>query len=149
MASSVRKAYEQAVKETVKEMEAEGRRILKECVEERDYQHQTKNLYDSYGYGIYREGRLVKSGFLGAARAKISKKWYGETIQGRSEIQAFLQGEYKPGEGLELVIAAAMPYAEVLETGSGLHRKYKVVSMSYDKLADICPSFGKVKAILV
>lgn len=129
-------------------MVTEGRRILKECVNEREYEHDTKNLYDSYGYGVYREGRLVGKGFLGAAKAKESKDWYGEEIRGRSEIESFLQSEYKSDGGLELVIAAAMPYAVVLEKGSaGLHRKYKVISMSFDKLVDICPSFGRVSAI--
>ena len=43
-------------------LQKEGERILDECEAEKEYNHDTMNLYDSYGYGIYVRGRLVKSG---------------------------------------------------------------------------------------
>ena len=59
-------------------------------------------------------------------------------ISGREQIENFLMSEYKAPKGIELVIVAAMPYAEVLENASsGQHQKYKVISMSYNKLKDL------------
>ena len=50
---------------------------------------------------------------------------------------------------VDLAIAASMPYAHVLEKGSaGLHRKYKVISMSFQKLKVIARDYkGIVEAI--
>lgn len=131
-------------------LEKDAERILKECISEIDYQHRTLNLYDSYGYGIYVEGKLVTMGFLHpTASAKTVKTWYGEKIKGRQAIEEYLRGEYKPAGVVDLAIAASMPYAHVLEEGSaGLHRKYKVISMSFQKLKDISKEYkGIVNAI--
>lgn len=150
MAASSNGLYKTAIEQSRKELVAAGQRILRECVAERDYTHRSNNLYDSYGFGVYVNGKLVNRGYLSnSPTAKAAKKWYGEVIRGRSEIDKYLVSEYAPGNGLELVVVAAMPYAVVLERGSaGLHRKYKVISMAYDKLLAICPSFGRVKTIL-
>lgn len=134
----------------IEEMAKEGERIIKDCENERDYTHRTQNLYDSYGYGVYYNGALKKIGFLSSSPSAVkSKKWYGEGLKGREEIKAFLNKEYSASKGLELVIAAAMPYAVVLEQGVGVSHKYKVISMSYDKLKEICPSFGTVKNFII
>ena len=120
-------------------LEKEGKRILAECEQERTYTHRTKNLYDSYGYGVYYNGKLQRKGFLSASEtATETKKWYGVEISGREQIENFLMSEYKSPKGIELVIVAAMPYAEVLENASsGQPQKYKVISMSYNKLKDL------------
>ena len=120
-------------------LEKEGKRILAECEQERTYTHLTQNLYDSYGYGVYYNGKLQRKGFLSASEtATETKDWYGVEISGRGQIENFLMSEYKAPKGIELVIVAAMPYAEVLENASsGQHQKYKVISMSYNKLKDL------------
>ena len=120
-------------------LEKEGKRILAECEQERTYTHLTQNLYDSYGYGVYYNGKLQRKGFLSPSEtATETKKWYGVEISGREQIENFLMSEYKSPKGIELVIVAAMPYAEVLENASsGQHQKYKVISMSYNKLRDL------------
>lgn len=121
-------------------LEKEGRRILQECVDEREYQHDTYNLFDSYGYGIYVDGALKRKGFLSASRtAEKPKKWYeNKDVWGRGQIEYFLNQEYQAGKSIEMVIVAAMPYAEVLENASGGQtRKYRVISMSYDKLKSL------------
>lgn len=117
-------------------LDAEGRRIIQECVNERSYQHRTHNLADSYGYGVYHYGRLARKGFLTASpEATVPREFEGEEIRGRDEIEAFLESEGEASiwrdsaMAFQLVIAAAMPYAEELE-----RRKYKVISMAYDKL---------------
>ena len=128
----------------------EGARILRQCVEQRDYTHRTYNLYDSYGYGVYVSGKLQRYGFLGTQKATEPRKWYGENVRGREEILEYLKSEHKPSnDAIELVIAAAMPYAKVLESGGGgIKHKYKVISMSNDLLREIAPKYGgTVKAI--
>ena len=120
-------------------LEKEGKKILAECEQERTYTHRTHNLYDSYGFGVYLNGKLQRKGFLSSSEtATETKKWYGQEISGREQIEIFLTGEYKPGKGIDLVVVAAMPYAEVLENASsGQHQKYKVISMSYNKLKEL------------
>lgn len=133
-----------AITRLVDSLAKDGERILAECEKERTYQHQTKNLYDSYGYGVYVRGKLVKAGYLSASPlATKGKPFDGDTIKGRDEIEMFLKTEYSPKGGIDLVIAAAMPYGKILEEGSGrLHHKYKVISMAHDKLKKIAGKYG-------
>ena len=141
---------QQATEQIVAQLADEGARILRQCVEERDYTHRTYNLYDSYGYGVYVSGKLQRYGFLGTQKATEPRKWYGEDVRGRDEILEYLKSEHKPSnDAIELVIAAAMPYAKVLESGGGgIKHKYKVISMSNDLLREIAPKYGgTVKAI--
>lgn len=127
-------------------LETEAKRILKECVNERTYEHDTLNLKDSYGYGIYLNGSLVRKGFL-TASPDAEKANEGE--YGRDEITKFLQRVYAPKPGIDLVIAAAMFYADILERGGGtLKRKYRVISMSHGKLRDLSAKLG-LKGITV
>lgn len=142
---------QQATEQIVAQLANEGDRILRQCVEQRDYIHRSYNLYDSYGYGVYISGKLQRYGFLqNSPQATEPRKWYGENVRGREEILEFLKSEHKPSnDAIELVIAAAMPYAKVLESGGGgIKHKYKVISMSYDMLKDIAPKYGgTVKAL--
>ena len=141
---------QQATEQIVAQLADEGARILRQCVEQRDYTHRTYNLYDSYGYGVYVSGKLQRYGFLGTQKATEPRKWYGEDVRGRDEILEYLKSEHKPSnDAIELVIAAAMPYAKVLESGGGgIKHKYKVISMSNDLLREIAPKYGgTVKAI--
>lgn len=140
---------QQATEQLISQLANEGDRILRQCVEQRDYIHRTYNLYDSYGYGVYVKGRLMRRGFLQRSpQASDPREWYGENVRGREEILEFLTSGYKPSQNIELVIAAAMPYASVLESGKGLRHKYKVISMSNDMLRDISQKYnGTVKTI--
>ena len=142
--------YQQAVKIILAEIEKDAKVVLQECVDEITYQHQTKNLYDSYGYGIYVRGTLVKSGYLSAsAQASKAKKWYGEKIKGRDAIKRYLESGYNASGIVDLAVVAAMPYAKVLEDGGGnLKRSYRVISMSFQKLQNLASKYnGIVKAI--
>ena len=144
------KIYDSIINNILNSLEEDAIRILQECVNEREYQHQTKNLYDSYGYGIYIKGKLKRIGYLSAsAQASKAKKWYGKAIKGRSEINKYLRNGYSAGSGIELAVVAAMPYTRVLEAGGGnLHRSYKVISMSFQKLNKIATKYnGSVKII--
>ena len=129
---------DKALAQILQRLEQEGNRILQECESERDYTHRTNNLYDSYGYGIYVGGKMTKAGYLSSSKtATESRKWYGQDVSGREQITNFLNNEYKPTKGIDMVVVAAMPYAEVLE-----HKyKYKVIAMSYDKLKQLQEEF--------
>ena len=136
---------QQAIEQIVAQLADEGDRILRQCVEQRDYTHRSYNLYDSYGYGVYVSGKLQRYGFLQSSpQATDPRKWYGEDVRGRDEILEYLKSEHKPSnDAIELVIAAAMPYAKVLESeGGGIKHKYKVISMSNDLLRNIAPKYG-------
>ena len=129
----------------VEQLAVEGDRILKECEQEADYTHRTYNLYDSYGYGIYVDGKLKRSGFLtNTATATEGNRWYKDTVKGRERLEEFLSDEYKATKGIDMVVVAAMPYAHALENqSSGQKRKYRVISMSFDKLKALSEKFPK------
>ena len=129
----------------VAQLAVEGDRILKECEQEADYTHRTYNLYDSYGYGIYVDGKLKRSGFLNnTATATEGKRWYQDTVKGRERLEEFLSDEYKATKGIDMVVVAAMPYAHALENqSSGQKRKYRVISMSFDKLKALSEKLPK------
>ena len=132
-------------------LEEEGKTILAECEKERGYTHRTYNLHDSYGFGIYVNGKLERKGFLTQSPvATEGNKWYKETLEGRKEINNFLQS-YKPSSGgIQMIVVAAMPYAEVLENASGGQtRKYRVISMSYDKLKKLSGAFPGSKVDII
>lgn len=142
--------YKQAVNAILSELEKDAESVMNECIQEITYTHRSYNLYDSYGYGIYHNGRLVKSGFLSTTpKATKSKNWYGEEIKGRDAIIDYLKKDYKPSGAIDLAIVAAMPYAKVLEDGSGrLKRSYRVISMSVQKLQALAAKYnGVVKVI--
>lgn len=137
--------YQQYVNQVITSLKADGERIIRECEREKTYKHDTKNLYDSYGYGVYVGGAIQARGYLSQSpEANRRKEWGGEEIAGREEIDHFLDS-YGATQGVELVIVAAMPYAAILESGAGLSKKYKVIAMSYEKLSAIKGKYnGKV-----
>lgn len=144
------KLYDEYLKLLTTELEKDVKRILQECVDERDYQHDTMNLYDSYGYGIYVQGKLSRTGYLSATpQAEKGKKWYGEEIHGREAIKAYLNKSHKAVGAIDVAVVAAMPYAKVLEAGGGgIKKKYKVISMSFQKLQAIASKYnGTVRLI--
>lgn len=144
------KLYDRAIAMIVNELDKDAKVILRKCVSERTYEHQTYNLYDSYGYGIYVNGSLKKKGYLSSSpKATKSKKWYGEIIRGREQIDTFLNGGYTPSGIIDLAVVATMPYAKILEDGSGnLHHAYRVISMSFQKLNELKYKYnGIVKSI--
>lgn len=64
--------YKKALKLITKELDKDAKNVLRECIQEITYTHRTYNLYDSYGYGIYVEGKLEKIGYLSSS-PKASK----------------------------------------------------------------------------
>lgn len=138
------KIADKYVLELIDSLENDAKRILKECVDERTYTHRTMNLYDSYGYGIYLQGKLQRSGYLSnSPSAKKGRKINGAEIKGREEINKYFNNDYTPKGFIDLAVVAAMPYARTLEEGSGgLKNKYRVISMSLAKLQSIASKYG-------
>lgn len=129
----------QLYQEILDELDKEAKRILNECVNERDYEHRTMNLYDSYGYGIYLKGIIMREGFLSSSPKAVANN-HGR--YGRDEIKHFLETVYSPDSGIDIVVAAAMPYAVELEYGLGLRHQYRVITMSFQKLQTLAAKIG-------
>jgi len=106
----------------------EAKRIIDEELSNVSYKNDTDNLHDSYGWGIYINGKLTKSGYQ-TEYALSPRIWEREPIYGRDAITEFLEQKYKPHEGIDLVIAAAMPYGQILQ-----ERKYEVIAIAQNQL---------------
>lgn len=110
----------------------EGDRIARECEQNRTYTHRTSNLKDSYGWGVYHNGKLSKQGFLTPTpSATVPRRLDGKDVYGRDEIETYLQN-YKATAQYELIVFAAMPYAGVLES-----KGYRVISVAHKLLSDL------------
>lgn len=95
-------------------------------------QNRTQNLADSYGSCLFVNGKEYPNSrkFLTPEQhASKPRRWYGESLEGRTEIGKFFDNYQGVAGKTELVIAVAMPYGIILEEGSGrLKRKYRVIS---------------------
>lgn len=93
------------------------------------FEHQTKNLHDSYGYGIFFNGELERNGGVDAKAAVPREFSNGHVLWGREVLKTLFNGSRRTNErGYVVMIAAAMPYAINLEKGIGIQRKYRVIS---------------------
>lgn len=152
----------------INELTNDGHRAIQVAYQNRDFRNQLWNLYDSYGSAVYEKGRLIKHTvrYLGnqeQSRSGRSMGWTwkggrtmptrtgqryhtGDEIQmnGRDEVIDFFQ-QYRPQHktGIQLVIVAAMFYANILESGVGkIKRKIKVISGARDAMEDIAKKYG-------
>jgi hypothetical protein len=94
----------------------------------REFENRTKNLKDSYCYGVYVGKDLISSGFLTPTpdATHSNRGW-----DGRVEAEAFLEevSEKMKPEKISLVIGVALFYGSILEAGQPpLHRKYRVLA---------------------
>lgn len=127
--SSIRDYY---VKQYANELAKEGKRLIDKAFETANFdKHKTQNLHDSYGSCVFYNGKEVPNTrrYVGRKATVGKKNPQGELILGRAEIDKYFDS-YKPTtRGFELVTAAAIFYAEILEKGMGsLKRKYRVIS---------------------
>lgn len=130
-----------------------GHEIIVKAFEESDYMHnKTQNLHDSYGCCCYYKGKILD----GTMRFLTGRATHGvfnydsqEIEYGRNEIIDYFNN-YKPDySGLVLVIAVAMFYGGILESGGGrLKGKYKVISFMSNDVKDLAKKFkGRDKFI--
>lgn len=129
-------AKKNRVQDLIKLLSSEGQKIIDSQLQNKGYAHRSHNLHDSYGWGVYLNKSLVASGFP-ASQATEGKKWYGETVKGREAIIDFLQNKYKPHDGIDLVVAVAMPYGAIVEE----KYKYEVIATARNDVKRLASRF--------
>lgn len=82
----------------------------------REYTHRTFNLRDSYGYGIYENGRLIETWMNNPSANKPDEKGG----YGKDRGVSFLEGYVPEGKGYSLIVVAGEFYADYLENVKGL-----------------------------
>ena len=127
------------IKALISQLADDGEKAIREAYEGREFTNRTCNLHDSYGSAVYYNGTLVKSSirYVGAEMAEEDERY------GRNEVNDFFSN-YRPKnrKGIDLVIVAAMFYADILEEGKGrLKRKYKVIAEGEDYMKDVARRF--------
>lgn len=139
---SLRKKIED---EWIKEMRKDCVRLVRKAYETKTYDEDTGNLADSYGAAVYKDGVLIKDTLaFRNQRATEAKEWEdGDWRSGHEEMLRYFQNYRPRAKGLTLVLVAAMPYAEVLESGKAkngtftLKKKYKVITGAYGELKNL------------
>lgn len=114
------------------ELAEEGKKLIDTAFANANFnKNKTQNLHDSYGSCVFYKRKEVPNTrrYVGRKAVVGKKNPQGELILGRAEIDKFFD-TYKPHtDGFELVTAAAIFYAEILEKGKGrLRRKYRVIT---------------------
>ena len=127
------------IKALISQLADDGEKAIREAYEGREFTNRTYNLHDSYGSAVYYNGNLVKSSicYIGAEMAEEDERY------GRNEVNDFF-ANYRPKnrKGIDLVIVAAMFYADILEEGKGrLKRKYKVIAEGEDYMKNVATHF--------
>lgn len=126
---SIKKTY---IEKYSRYLADEGQKLINLAFSNAEFdKNKTQNLHDSYGSCVFYDGKEVFNTrrYVGR-KALIGKKDpQGNLVLGRAEIDSFFDG-YKPRtKGFELVLAAAIFYAEILEKQKGnLKRKYRVIT---------------------
>ena len=123
----------------ISQLARDGEQALHDAYYGRGFNNRTYNLHDSYGSAVYYNGTLVKSSirYVGAEMAEEDDRY------GRNEVNDFFSN-YRPKnrKGIDLVIVAAMFYADILEEGKGrLKRKYKVIAEGEDYMKNVATHF--------
>ena len=127
------------IKALISQLADDGEKAIREAYEGREFTNRTYNLHDSYGSAVYYNGTLVKSSirYVAAEMAEEDERY------GRNEVNDFFSN-YRPKnrKGIDLVIVAAMFYADILEEGKGkLKRKYKVIAEGEDYMKNLATHF--------
>ena len=127
------------IKALISQLADDGEKAIREAYAGREFTNRTYNLHDSYGSAVYYNGTLVKSSirYVGAEMAEEDERY------GRNEVNDFF-ANYRPKnrKGIDLVIVAAMFYADILEEGKGrLKRKYKVIAEGEDYMKNVATHF--------
>lgn len=152
----------------IDELTSEGYAAILQAYYTRDFTNRTYNLHDSYGSAVYYNGRLIKNTirYVGAEKhfkdIFMGKNWYWRNsrsmpdfrgvrydkkdeifMTGRTEVMDFFSQYTPPKKGLQLVVIAAMWYANVLEKGGGnLRRKYRVISGARTIMDELAAKYG-------
>jgi hypothetical protein len=124
-------------KDIIGALDKEGRRLIQLAYASREFENRTKNLKDSYCYGVFVGKNMLSSGFLTSEpdATKTNRGW-----SGRVEAEAFLDkvGKRLKNDKISLVVGVALFYGSILEAGAPpLHRKYRVLANIEMDLRDL------------
>lgn len=160
------------IQQLIAQLTEEGAAAIKQAYETRDWKNRTFNLHDSYGSAVYVNGQLLKRTvrYVGEELAKNGRNvgwvwnksrsmpdYRGERrlpgdeveMRGRDEIMDFFSQYTPKTNGVELVIAAAMFYANILESGGGkLKHKYHVISQANGIMDDLSKKYKGSTSII-
>lgn len=129
-----------------KKLSEEGRKLITKAFETANFdKNKTQNLHDSYGSAVFYNGKEIPNTRRYVGRKAVVGKVdpQGNLILGRAEIDNFFDTYKSSFDGFELVTAAAIFYASILEKGSGrLRRKYRVISGIDSDLMDLASKTG-------
>lgn len=109
---------------------------LKTAFQDADFnKRKTKNLKDSYVFGVYYNGTLQRYGFLtsnATATEVVRKTGSSEYVYGRHDAEDWIRA-YKPSSSnnFNIVFGARIFYAAYLENGTRRHKPYTVLSSIY------------------
>ncbi len=110
---------------------------LEKMVTTHTFKNRTKNLEDSYAWGVYYKGELKESGFRAKSASKPAK-FHGTNIWGNEEAVTFIQNGYTPpSNGWVVVWVAAAPYSVYLDPKSSYQSRsnhFFVISQRYDAI---------------
>jgi len=123
----------------IKFLTKKGEKIALDALNSVTYKADTNNLDDSFVWGVYSHGKLVDGAF-GCAQAQEAvepRKWYGQEMYGHDVAMSFIRN-FKPiQKGYALVVAAVMPYGEVVEQ----KYKYRVIATAQNELKALTGQF--------
>lgn len=141
--SNIRDLY---IREYSNALAQEGKKLIDKAFATANFdKNKTQNLHDSYGSCVFYNGKEVPNTrrYVGrkATVGKVNPQ--GELILGRAEIDNYFDNYKATSKGFELVTAAAIFYAEILEKGMGkLKRKYRVISGLGDEMNALAKRTG-------
>ena len=142
---SMAKTKQSAITRIVDLLANEGQKIVAKELAKVSYTYRSLNLRDSYGWGVYVDGKLARKGYT-ASSPGIKKKWYGEEITGYEAVVEYLESKYKPHPGIDLVVVAAMPYGEILQNAEGnVKKKYEVIAVARNEVKALSRKFKNAK----
>lgn len=124
---------------------AEGKSLIDKAFETAEFRkNKTQNLHDSYGSCVFYDGKEVPNTrrYVGRRAAVGKRNPQGDLVLGRGEIDNYFDTYNATKKGFELVTVAAMFYAEELEKGSNLKRKYRVISGMSGDINDLAKRTG-------
>lgn len=110
------------------------------------WKNESYNMHDAYGYAVYYNGKMKRSGFLkDGVLSRHSHKGYKSypSGTGREYVENLIK-DYKPSKkGYSLIVFNAAFYVTYLEDGVGLlQRKYQVLSQIAGDMEKIAESEG-------
>lgn len=161
------------IQQLISQLTEEGAAAIKQAYETRDWRNRTFNLHDSYGSAVYVNGQLLKRTvrYVGEELVQPEKErdmgWVwnksrsmadyrgnrrlpGDAVmmRGREEVMDFFSQYTPKTKGIELVIAAAMFYANILESGHKLKHKYHVISQANGIMNELARKYnGRTTAV--